>query len=68
MSFCPCYHLAGASPLPWTWGIIFSGIQHSHVDGCSTASCNFGVLVVDEHTSFYSAIFGVSQAGYIIVI
>ena len=29
---------------PWTWGIFFGGIQHSPVDGCSVASCNFGVL------------------------
>ena len=35
----------------------FGGIQHSPVNGCSTASCNFGVLVwEDERTSFYSAI------------
>ena len=34
----------------------FGGIQHSPVDGCSAASCNFGVLAgEDEHTSFYSA-------------
>ena len=33
----------------------FGGIQHSPVDGCSAASCNFGVLSgEDEHTSFYS--------------
>ena len=24
--------------------LFFGGIQHSHVDVCSTASCNFGVL------------------------
>ena len=35
----------------------FGGIQHSPVNGCSTVSCNFGVLVwEDERTSFYSAI------------
>ena len=39
---------------PWTWGIFFDGIQHSPVDGFSTASCNFGVLTgEDECTSFY---------------
>ena len=40
-------------------GVSFSGgIQHSSVDGCFTASCNFGVLTgEDECTSFYSAIF-----------
>ena len=39
-------------------GVSFSGgIQHSPVDGCSAASCNFGVLTGgDERMSFYSAI------------
>ena len=32
----------------------FGGIQHSPVDGCSVASCNFGVLAEDECMSFYS--------------
>ena len=42
---------------PWTWGIFFGGIQHSPLNGCSAASCNFGVLVEeDECTSFYFAI------------
>ena len=41
----------------WTWGIFFGEIQHSPVDGCSAASCNFGVLAgEDEHTSSYSII------------
>ena len=36
----------------------FGGIPHSPVDGCSAASCNFGVLAGgDECTSFYSTIF-----------
>ena len=31
----------------------FGGIQHSPVDGCSAASCNFGVLAgEDEYMSF----------------
>ena len=35
----------------------FGGIQHSPVDGCSAASCSFGVLTgEDEHTTFYLAI------------
>ena len=35
----------------------FGGIQHSPVDGCSAASCNFGILArEDECTSFYSDI------------
>ena len=33
----------------------FGGTQHSPVDSCSAASCNFGVLAgEDEQTSFYS--------------
>ena len=49
------------------WGFSFAprrevsfsgGIQHSPVNGCSAASCNFGVLKgEDERTSIYSAIF-----------
>ena len=36
----------------------FGVIQHSPVDGCSAASCNFGVLAgEDECTSFYSTVF-----------
>ena len=49
--------LVGASPLPL--GVeyfIFGGMPHSPVDGCSAASCNFGVLAEDELMSFYSAI------------
>ena len=39
------------------WGIIFWWDPNSPVDGCSTVSCNFGVLTgEDECTSFYSAI------------
>ena len=34
----------------------FGGFQNPSVNGCSTASCNFGALTGDEHTSFYSAI------------
>ena len=34
------------------WGIVFGEIQHSPVNGCSAASCNFGVLTgEDEHMS-----------------
>ena len=41
---------------PWTWVSFFGRIQHSPVDGCSAASCNFGVLTgEDQCTSFYSA-------------
>ena len=36
---------------------VFGEIQYSPVDGCSSVSCNFGVLTEeDERTSFYSAI------------
>ena len=38
-------------------GVSFvGGFQHSPVLGCSTASCDFGALADDEHTSFYSTI------------
>ena len=52
--------------VPFCWGFSFAlgcgvscfgGIQHSTVDGCSAASCSFGVLTGEEEdTSFYSAI------------
>ena len=52
--------------LPFCWGFSFAlgcgvscfgGIQHCTVDGCSAASCSFGVLTgEEEETSFYSAI------------
>ena len=59
--------LNAISPLlPSYWGFsfalghgvsFFGGIQHSPVDGCSAASCNFGVLTRgDEGTSFHSTI------------
>ena len=52
-------------PLQSCWGssfalgrgvYFFGGTHHSPVDGCSAASCNFGVLAEDECMSFYSAI------------
>ena len=53
--------------LPSCWGFsfalrcrvsFFGGIQHSPVDSCSAASCNFEVLTGgDERMSFYSIIF-----------
>ena len=59
--------LNAISPLlPSCWGFsfalgcgvsFFGGIQHSPVDSCSAAICNFGVLTgEDEHISFYSTI------------
>ena len=60
--------LKAISPfLPSSWGFsfafghgvsLFGGIQHSPVNGCSAASCNFGVLSgEDVRMSFYSIIF-----------
>ena len=38
--------------------LFFCGSQHSHVNSCSAASCDVGVLAgEDEHTSFYTAVF-----------
>ena len=55
-----------ASLLPLDVGyfffFFFGGIQHSPVSGCSTESCNSGVLAgEDESTFFYSAIFSLLQ-------
>ena len=48
----------GFSFAPWHGISFFGGIQCSPVDGCSAASCNFGVLSgEDECTSFYSTVF-----------
>ena len=60
--------LNGISPLlPSCWGFSFAlargvsfygGVLHFSVNGCSVASCNFGVLAgEDECMSFYSVIF-----------
>ena len=58
--------LNAISPLlPSCWGFsfalgcgvsFFGEIQRLPVDGCSAASCHFGVLAGEEHASFYSAI------------
>ena len=54
----PPYCLAGLLLCLWMWGLFFGGIQHSPVDCCSAASCNFGVLAgEDECTSVSSTIF-----------
>jgi len=34
----------------------FGGIQHSPVDGCSAASCSFGVLTGEDERMSYSTI------------
>ena len=57
LDFAPPTILLGLLLCPWMWSIFFGGIQHSPVDGCSAACCNFGVLTgEDERTSFYSTI------------
>ena len=51
------YHLIAASPLSLDMMYIFGGFLYPPVDGCPTASCDFGFLVEeDEHTFFYSDI------------
>ena len=53
----PPYHLAGASPLPLDMGYLFlMGSNILQFNGCSAASCSFGVLTEDEHTFLYSTI------------
>ena len=45
-------------------GVSFLGVfQHPPVNGCSTASCDFGALTGDECMPFYSAILNQKQAG-----
>ena len=55
--FAPLPSCRGFS-LPFGMGsFFFGGIQHSPVDGCSSVSCNFGVIPgEDEYTFFYSTI------------
>ena len=56
--FAPSTVLLGLLLCFWIWGIFFCGIKYSAVNGCSAASCNFGVLAgEDECTSFYSTVF-----------
>ena len=54
------YHLLSCCGFFFVFGCgvsYFGGFQCPPVDGCSTASCNFGVLTGgDECASFYSAI------------
>ena len=60
--------------LPSCWGFsfalgcgvsFFGGIQHSPFDGCSVASCNFGVLAgEDEYKFFYSVILEKTQVWF----
>ena len=53
----PFYHLVAASFLSLDVGYLFGRCQHPPGDGCSAASCNFGVLTgEDERTSLYSTI------------
>ena len=66
--FCVSCNLVGASPLPLDVGyLFFGGIQHSLVHGCSTESCNFGVLSgEDELRSLYFTI-PLKYLGHILV-
>ena len=56
--FAPPTNLLGLLLCPWMWGIFFQRDPTFPANGCLAVSCNFGVLVGDEHTSFYSAILG----------
>ena len=55
---CPSSCLVAASPFVLGYGVyFFGGFQHSPVDGCSAACCDFGAFQrEDKCTSFYSAI------------
>ena len=60
--FAPASVLLGLLLCPQTWVSFSGGIQHFPVDGCSAASCNFGVFSgEDECTPFYSAISLIEQ-------
>ena len=37
----------------WMWGIFFGGYQHTPVNGCSAAGCNFGVLPGEDKCTSY---------------
>ena len=54
----PSYHLTATSSLSLDMGhLFFGGLQGPPVNGCSTASCDFGAVSgADEHASFYSTI------------
>ena len=56
----PLLPLLGAPSSSFVFGLgisFFGGFQCPPDNGCSTASCNFGVLTgEDKRTSFYSAI------------
>ena len=41
MQLRPSHCLVVASPLPLLWVSFSGGFQHSPIDGCSAASCNF---------------------------
>ena len=59
--------------LPSCWGFSFAcgcgvsfsgGIQHTPCDGCSVASCNFGVLTGEDEYEFYSVILEKTQVWF----
>ena len=63
MRFDSKHHFAPPATLLWLsfafgHGVsFFGGMQHSPMDGCSEASCNFGVIAgEDERISLNSAI------------
>ena len=51
----------------WTGVSFYSGFQHPSLDGCSTASCNFGALAGGgERMSFYSVILNQSIINFLV--
>ena len=54
--FTPPTILLGLLLCSWMCGIFFGGIQHTSVNGCSAASCNFGLLTENRCTCLYSPI------------
>ena len=55
-NFAPPTIFLGLLLCRWMWVSFCGGIQHSPVYGYSAASCTFGVLAGDKHTSFYSTV------------
>ena len=55
-NFAPPASCWGFSFALWHGASFFGGIQHSPVDGCSAASCSFGVLTGEDERMSYSTI------------
>ena len=65
----PSYHLVAASFVFGHGLSFFGGLQYPLVNGCSTASCDFGALAGgDEHTSFYSSILNWMGSQYFLML